>query len=299
MPAPIEQRQRWWGDRLTTARHDGLMRRATGRDIPRLESIRAGDCSGAWMTCVPSVMHNTLIPSSEYVSLIKWHVGIPQLPPDSAGQRCGPCGRPIDPHGDHAVSCSYSRLHERHLGVQSYICQVLQESKVVHAREQTVDATQSRPADILLTSWRNGQDMAIDITVVHSNPVQRVRTAGSAASVLRAADAHKRREHGPACARAGVLFEPLVLDTWGGLHGASRGTWKSIVAAATRGSAHTLRAARSGKINQGLSVAVMRGVARQLAMTSLASDPNTAGEDSADNDAADDAMQAESDQDAP
>ena len=43
----------------------------------------------------------------------------------------------------------------------------------------------------------------------------------------------------------------------------------------------------------------MRGVARQLAMTSLASDPNTAGEDSADNDAADDAMQAESDQDAP
>ena len=80
MPAPDEQRQRWWGDRLTTARHDGLMRRATGRDIPRLESIRAGDCSGAWMTCVPSVMHNTLIPSSEYVLLIKWHMGIPQLP---------------------------------------------------------------------------------------------------------------------------------------------------------------------------------------------------------------------------
>ena len=109
---------------------------------------------------------------------------------------------------------------------------------------------------------------------------------------------NKRRDYEPACTRAGVLFEPLVLDTWGGLHGASRATWKSIVAAATRGCAHTGRAARSGTINQGLSVALMRGIAKQLAMTSLASDANNVGAGSADEDAADDVMYADSDQDA-
>ena len=95
-----------------------------------------------------------------------------------------------------------------------------------------------------------------------------------------------------------MLFEPLVLDTWGGLHGASRATWKSIFAAATRGSAHAVRAARSELINQGLSLPLMRGVAKQLAMTSLASDANNAGAESAGEEAADDAMYADSDQDA-
>ena len=140
--------------------------------------------------------------------------------------------------------------------------------------------------------------MAIDITVVHANPVHRVRTAGSAASVLRVADANKRREYEPKCTRAGVLFEPLVMDTWGGLHGASRATWKSIVAVATSSYAPSARAARSGTINQGLSVALMRGVAKHLAMTSLASDGNDPGTESAEEEAADDVMYADSDQDA-
>ena len=89
---------------------------------------------------------------------------------------------------------------------------------------------------------------------------------------------HARREkysaHQRACSRVGVRFEPLVLDTWGGVHGGAGSIWCSIVQAASRGLRVADRIARLGTLRQGLSMSVVRAVAKQLASLPLATDPD-------------------------
>ena len=54
------------------------------------------------------------IPSSEFVSLLKWRLGIPFLPVNSSGSPCGLCGRPLDEWGEHFVKCVKSKFWKRH-----------------------------------------------------------------------------------------------------------------------------------------------------------------------------------------
>ena len=170
--------------------------------------------------------------------------------------------------------CPCSGLYDRHLGANNFVCRVLQEAGIPHRREQSVDGSASRPADILLSGFARGQDVALDITITHPIQVHRAHGFGAAKAAMEHARREKYRAHQRACSRVGVRFEPLVLDTWGGVHGGAGSVWSSIVQAVSRGLRVADRTARLGTLRQGFSLSVVRAVAKQLASLPLATDPD-------------------------
>ena len=84
-----------------------------------------------------------------------------------------------------------------------------------------------RPADILIPFWTQGKDTAIDVTVV--NPLQSalvVRSSQGDSAVTHAYNV-KVRNYRERCAREGIAFLPMAVDSFGGWH-------KAALAALTR-----------------------------------------------------------------
>jgi len=82
-------------------------------------------------------------------------------------------------------------------------------------------------------AWNNRRDLAVDLTIVHPNPVAGRPLRGSAATFLEDKGEQKCRESAGSCGRMGVDFSPKVFDTWGGLHGAGKVVAKAMFAHCT------------------------------------------------------------------
>jgi len=121
----------------------------------------------------------------------------------------------VDVSGDHAVSCNKSGFGDRHLGKQTFFCQVLTQSRVPHDREMDIAGNGRRPADILLKAWDGRRDLAVTLTIVHPNPVAGRPLRGSAATFLKDKGEQKVLERAESCGRMGVDFSPMVFYTWG------------------------------------------------------------------------------------
>ena len=66
------------------------------------------------------------------------------------------------------------------------------------------------------------------------------------------------------CESVGIAFAPMIIDTWGGIHGAGKVLWAAVAAkCASRGGPRS-QAARLGILRQGLAAAAVRGVVPQL-----------------------------------
>jgi len=164
--------------------------------------------------CPPPVAGQGLcLAGANYSTLLKWHLGVPLLPADCAGRPCPLCGGPVDIFGDHAVSCNKSGLGDRHLGTQSFFCQVLTQARIPHDREVDVTGNARRPAEVLLSAWDGRRDLAVDLTIVQPNPATGRPLRGSAAEFLKDKGEQRNRESPYPCGRMGVNFSPMVFDT--------------------------------------------------------------------------------------
>ena len=77
-----------------------------------------------------------------------------------------------------------------------------------------------RPADVLIRNWAGGKDAALDVTVV--TPLQTATMPAAATTPGHALTyAYDRKMQGAAadCRRQGLVFFPLVAETFGGWHG--------------------------------------------------------------------------------
>jgi len=126
------------------------------------------------------------------------------LPADCAGRPCPLCGGPVDVFGDHTVSCKYSGFGDRHLVTQTFSCQVLTQSRVLHDREVEIAENGRYPADIPLKAWDRRRDLAVDLTIVHPNPVAGRPLRGSVSTFLKDKEEQKCREIAESCGRMGV-----------------------------------------------------------------------------------------------
>jgi len=186
------------------------------------------------------------------------------LPANCAGRPCPLWGGPVDVFGDHAVSCKKSGFGDRHLGTQTFFCQVRTQSRVPHDREVDIAGNGRRLADILLKAWDGRRDLAVDLTIVHPNPVAGRPLRGSAATFLKDKGEQKCRGSAESCGQMGVDVSLMVFDTWGGLHESGKEVVKAVFARCTAPLLPGARPAVVGALRQGLSVLLGRSVARQL-----------------------------------
>jgi len=103
----------------------------------------------------------------------------------------------MDIFGDHAMSCMKSGFGDRHLGTQSFFCQVLTQARIPHDREVDVARNGRRPADVLLRAWDGRRDLAVDPTTVHPNPATGRPSRCSAATFLRDKGEQNRQGRAP------------------------------------------------------------------------------------------------------
>ena len=95
---------------------------------------------------------------------------------------------PLDPYGDHAVSCMHVGLvWHRHRGIQTYIARCLRNAGIPHKLEVSMAHDALRDADIYLPNWDQGGGLAIDVSVVHACPSSMAdRSPEGARGILRA-----------------------------------------------------------------------------------------------------------------
>ena len=79
------------------------------------------------------------------------------------------------------------------------------------------------------------------------------------------AEARKMRTDGPPCEAKGWGFSPFAVSTWGGLGTSAKAVLFEVTKRATADLQGWPKARALSEIREGLSVTLMRGIAKQLA----------------------------------
>ena len=127
------------------------------------------------------------------------------------------CGAPLDPHGQHALTCRRSvGRHGRHAEVNSRLKNALSEAGVVAILEPAgltrVDG--KRPDGVTVLPFSKGIPMAWDATIVHTSASSYLHaTASSTGAAAASAEERKRAKYASLNDR--VNFQPFGLETLG------------------------------------------------------------------------------------
>ena len=82
-----------------------------------------------------------------------------------------------------------------------------------------ITGSDARPADLFIPNWSQGQDTALDVTVVNPLQVTMIHHAShSQGYALTKSFDRKMSKHGEPCRQMGVVFTPLPMETLGGWH---------------------------------------------------------------------------------
>ena len=134
--------------------------------------------------------------------------------------QCSACPAVSDIMGDHAVSCGWGGGERifRHNMLRDCLFTTCATACLGPRKEDRalIPGTNARPADIFLPGWSGGKDTALYVTVV--NPLQQQYLHQSAVTPGHAlVKAHDRKmaTHWENCRAAGIVFQPLAIDTLG------------------------------------------------------------------------------------
>ena len=165
---------------------------------------------------VPSRSLGLALHPAEFRISTRYRLGLPVYPSSSS---CPACGGESDRFGDHAIGCGgdFARIG-RHDRLRDVLLHTAAAAALTPRREvQISSASQSRPADLFLPSWRRGQPAALDVTVISSlQPATVTQAAHTPGHALKVAARRKNAAHLTSCSRAGVNFIPLAVEALGG-----------------------------------------------------------------------------------
>ena len=135
---------------------------------------------------------------------------------------CPSCRQQSDVQGNHAMCCgSGGERISRHNHLRDHLHDVAAAAGLGPRKEVRflIPGNDSRPADVLLPHWKQGKDVALDVAVV--NPCKGgtvVEAAAVAGFALNDTFKSKMQKSAEACQREGVIFMPMVTESFGGWH---------------------------------------------------------------------------------
>ena len=120
------------------------------------------------------------------------------------------------------------------------------------------------PGDILLLNWSLGQHLAVDFVCTHpAGLAQHPLVVGNARRHCNLAETRKVQTDGPPCEAKGWGFSPFAISTWGELGASAKGVLHEVTKRATADLSGWPKTKALLEIQEGLSVTLMRAVARQ------------------------------------
>ena len=177
---------------------------------------------------------------------------------------CPLCGEPLDPHGDHFVTCGKNGLTRRHNAVRDAWANLLAKANIPHGVEVSSGGA-VRPADVLLVAWDKGRDMAVDFRV--SSPLTLdcyPLSLHKAKRHLHVAEGEKIAENEPRCSAVGWGCHAVAYSPWGGQGPGAKALLHEVMRRATADLEGWPKAAKIAEHTQAISLALAREVARQL-----------------------------------
>lgn len=196
--------------------------RAMLRKMALLRGDRDTGYANNWLNAVPSEALGLKMSKACFATSLKWITGDTVCPPQDCPEKAATgrqCGGPLDPWGDHAVTCKTGpSVIARHDLVNSTWMASLKTAGFHVRSEVKVDPeTNKRAADTYVFNWNKGAPAAHDWKVTH---VLRQAASGKHSTdpdwAIRESESSKKSAEKGACAKQGVEFSPLVIDTLGG-----------------------------------------------------------------------------------
>ena len=219
-----------------------------------------------WLRALPNKALLTEIPDIEYRLLLRWWLGLPILPVGVTLPGCPLCRGSIDPFGDHFVCCEQNGCTQRHNAFRNAFHAMCVRYGIGVEKEAECLAGR-RPADILLLQWSRGQHVAVDFVCTHpAGLAQHPLVVSNASRHCNLAESRKVQADGPPCEAKGWGFSPFALSTWGGLGTSAKAVLFEVTKRATADLRGWPKTQAILEIRDGLSVTLMREIARQLSV---------------------------------
>ena len=136
---------------------------------------------------------------------------MPLVAPEEVGSKCARCGACLDAWGDNAVPCAKNGLIQRHSEIQDWLLQTAR-TAVVSCTKEAALPDHTRPADVLLHTWKGAGPTAVDITVVHPlRPSEPRPSPDGVRKILLREEKAKLSKYKATCRAAGWGITPLVI----------------------------------------------------------------------------------------
>ena len=255
--------QRKIQDELDNSAFDNLLPLTSSiREKARLQSLSLPE-SGAWLSAAPIPALGLHLSSNEFRVALKYRLGVKLYENE---RKCPFCkSGTLDVMGDHAVSYhGHGDMISCHNRIRDKIISACSGSLLSPISEQKslLPDNNSRPGDIFLPVWNNGQPAALDVTI--TSPLQSgliINASEKSGFALSAAEDRKYEQYAQNCSEVGIQFIPLAFETFGGFSETVRKTLKLIANLADN--RHSQPAGLSvafSRLSQSVSVTAIRGL---------------------------------------
>jgi hypothetical protein len=190
--------------------------------------------SGDFLMSIPS-FSSPALSSSEFSVALSHRCGLPIYRQTA---QCPCCRLELDVFGEHAIQCAAKvddSAQERILRHNS-VCSVLQQagrdagfSVSMEPRHILTDGTNSKPADVLFSRFKDMRDLAVDVHIRHSLSHVCENRPFDPSEILIQGENDKNRRYLAKCTEASISFAPFVMGTFGGFGPAAKKLMNSIV----------------------------------------------------------------------
>ena len=192
--------------------------------------------AGNYLNVIPNDAFGTKMLPNEFRMALLYRLGIPLLDNPTTTHnkpRCINCAKPLDPWGDHALSCTFGGgLITRHDALRDIVFSTCSQAHYHPKKEikHLLKDSNKRPGDVFIPIWSRGRPAALDITVTSSmQPSTLLNASKKSGYVAERAENSKFSRIGNEANDHDLVFIPLAVESFGIWSELSLDTFQQII----------------------------------------------------------------------
>jgi hypothetical protein len=185
--------------------------------------------ANAWINLIP--IKSNLIPSNQFLIIMRMWLGIPMFKNDGTVLVCNKCQMELDEEMVHALKCKRGgNLTKRHHIIRNTLFMMMKDSNWYPELEKNnLCIGQERPADLYIPVYQSQKPAAIDVAI--TTPLQDRFMAHIVDTPLYAATVYERQKisfYEDKLNYEEIEFYPFVMESFGGIGEYAQGVLKRL-----------------------------------------------------------------------